>query len=200
MNMDYSQFYRGTTNIPSYGSGTYRKDTLVKYEFNTIDEKGNKVMDRMTKEETIKAMNDISRQYGDNVIVEFSGDGMAALADFKKGALDGTKSKEEIEKMNAKNAEFQKEIKHYNKVIDGEDLDDIMGRGSYLGHGNDRVYVTDTVRVMQTMDPEAYEEYQKIDRNADGGLSALKYLTNWHVNAAEKKASLIDTYEKQMEK
>lgn len=35
MNIDYSQFYRGTTNIPSYGSGAYKKDTLVKYEFNT---------------------------------------------------------------------------------------------------------------------------------------------------------------------
>ncbi len=28
MNIDYSQFYRGTTNIPSYGSGAYKKDTL----------------------------------------------------------------------------------------------------------------------------------------------------------------------------
>ncbi len=37
MNIDYSQFYRGTTNIPSYGNGTYKKDTLVKYEFNTTD-------------------------------------------------------------------------------------------------------------------------------------------------------------------
>ena len=40
MNIDYSQFYRGTTNIPSYGNGTYKKDTLVKYEFNTTDEQG----------------------------------------------------------------------------------------------------------------------------------------------------------------
>ena len=46
MNIDYSQFYRGTTNIPSYGSGAYKKDTLVKYEFNTTDEYGNKVMDK----------------------------------------------------------------------------------------------------------------------------------------------------------
>ena len=43
MNIDYSQFYRGTTNIPSYGNGTYKKDTLVKYEFNTTDEHGNKI-------------------------------------------------------------------------------------------------------------------------------------------------------------
>ena len=26
MNIDYSQFYRGTTNIPSYGNGIYKKD------------------------------------------------------------------------------------------------------------------------------------------------------------------------------
>ena len=30
MNIDYGQFYRGTTNIPSYGNGTYKKDTLVR--------------------------------------------------------------------------------------------------------------------------------------------------------------------------
>ena len=85
MNIDYSQFYRGTTNIPSYGSGAYKKDTLVKYEFNTTDEHGNKVMDKMSREETLQAMKDIRSQYGDSVIVEFSGDGMAALAEGRKG-------------------------------------------------------------------------------------------------------------------
>lgn len=49
MNIDYSQFYRGTTNIPSYGNGTYKKDALVKYEFNTTDEHGNKIMDKMSR-------------------------------------------------------------------------------------------------------------------------------------------------------
>ena len=78
MNIDYSQLYRGTTNIPSYGSGAYKKDTLVKYEFNTTDEHGNKVMDKMSREETLQAMKDIRSQYGDSVIVEFSGDGLAA--------------------------------------------------------------------------------------------------------------------------
>ena len=46
MNIDYRQFYRWTTNIPLYGSGAYKKDTLVKYEFNTTDEHGNKIMDK----------------------------------------------------------------------------------------------------------------------------------------------------------
>lgn len=71
MNIDYSQFYRGTTNIPSYGNGIYKKDTLVKYEFNTTDEHGNKIMDKMSREETLQAMKDIGSQYGDAVIVEF---------------------------------------------------------------------------------------------------------------------------------
>ncbi len=84
MNIDYSQFYRGTTNIPSYGSGAYKKDTLVKYEFNTTDEHGNKVMDKMSREETLQAMKDIRSQYGDDAIVEFSGDGMAALVESRK--------------------------------------------------------------------------------------------------------------------
>ena len=56
MNIDYSQFYRGTTNIPSYGNGTYKKDTLVKYEFNTTDEHGNKIMDKMSREETLQLL------------------------------------------------------------------------------------------------------------------------------------------------
>ena len=62
MNIDYSQFYRGTTNIPSYGNGIYKKDTLVKYEFNTTDEHGNKIMDKMSREETLQAMKDIGQK------------------------------------------------------------------------------------------------------------------------------------------
>lgn len=32
---------------------------VVRYEFRTTDEYGNKVMDKMTKEETLKAMQDV---------------------------------------------------------------------------------------------------------------------------------------------
>ena len=42
-------------------------------------------MDKMSREETLQAMKDIGSQYGDAVIVEFSGDGMAALVENKKG-------------------------------------------------------------------------------------------------------------------
>ena len=85
---NYSQFYKGTESLKSYGSGSAsKKDTLVKYEFNTTDEKGNKVMDKMSKEETFRTMNEISSYYGDNVIVEFSGDALTALEQHGKGLL-----------------------------------------------------------------------------------------------------------------
>ena len=86
VNQDYSQFFVGTEQIKSYGSNSAaKKDTLVKYRFNTTDEHGNKVMDKMSREETIQAMKDIRSQYGNDAIVEFSGDGMAALVESKKG-------------------------------------------------------------------------------------------------------------------
>ena len=116
MNIDYSQFYRGTTNIPSYGSGAYKKDTLVKYEFNTTDEHGNKVMDKMSREETLQAMKDIRSQYGDSVIVEFSGDGLAAFAGGGKFMSGRAMTEEEAAKRAARDAAFQAEnvIQHEN--------------------------------------------------------------------------------------
>ena len=118
MNIDYSQFYRGTTNIPSYGNGTYKKDALVKYEFNTTDEHGNKIMDKMSREETLQAMKDIGSQYGDAVIVEFSGDGMAALVENKKGIVDANVTQEQRESMEARNAAFQKEITQVDNSLE----------------------------------------------------------------------------------
>lgn len=291
MNIDYSRFYRGTTNIPSYGSGAYKKDTLVKYEFNTTDEYGNKVMDKMSREETLQAMKDIRSQYGDSVIVEFSGDGMAALVEGRKGSM----VPEDREAMEAKNAAFQKEIKHFDKSLNhlpaysgmyGADkavasalencgkeeqgfvydiirqnflvgnsgsmteeerqanislgmkkaeyaaenfipensrkaflkamesiaklagagkadssgnMDYGVAKGRYFGHGSNLVQTTNTLDLMRTMDKNAYAEYQKIDRNEDGGLSSLKYLTNWYADAVKKNPSMVDHYEKQSE-
>ena len=83
INTNYSQFYKGTEQIKNYGTASGQKDTVVRYQFNTTDEKGNKIMDKMSKEETMRAVNEISSMYGDNVIVEFSGDGMAKLVDHK---------------------------------------------------------------------------------------------------------------------
>lgn len=85
VNQDYSQFYAGMEQLKSYGSNpAAKKDTLVKYRFNTTDQHGDKVMDKMSREETLQAMRDIRSQYGDDAIVEFSGDGMAAPVESKK--------------------------------------------------------------------------------------------------------------------
>ena len=291
MNIDYSQFYRGTTNIPSYGSGAYKKDTLVKYEFNTTDEHGNKVMDKMSREETLQAMKDIRSQYGDAVIVEFSGDGMAALVEGKKGSM----VPEDKEAMEAKNAAFQKDIVQIDnslsdlpaysgmygadkavasalencgkeeqgfvydiirqnflvgnsgsmteeerqanislgmkkaeyaaenfipeesrksfmeamesiaklasagKADSNGNMDYGVAKGRYLGHGSNLVQTTNALDMMRTMDKDAYAEYQKMGEKDDGGLSSLKYLTNWYVDAVKKNPSMVDNYEKQSE-
>ena len=111
INQNYSQFYRGTSTIDTYG-GTGVKKQVVKYEFNTTDEHGNKVMDKMSREETLATMKEIRSQYEDSVIVEFSGDGLAALVDSKKGVLDQIEPQQDRE---AKNAEFQKQIVHLDR-------------------------------------------------------------------------------------
>lgn len=88
---NYSQFYKGSEPVRSYGSGGERfmpKDTLVRYEFRTTDDAGNKLMDPMTREEALRAMKEISSQYGDNVLVEFSGDGLDALAQSLKSQIN----------------------------------------------------------------------------------------------------------------
>ena len=116
VNQNYSQFYVGTEQLKSYGSNSAaKKDTIVKYQFNTTDKDGNKVMDKMSKEETMKVLNDISSQYGENVIVQFSGDGLAALADSKKFMSGREMTAEEVEAKEAKDAAFQSEIKHYDR-------------------------------------------------------------------------------------
>ncbi|MCM1124298.1 MAG: hypothetical protein NC416_17085 [Eubacterium sp.] len=103
---NYSQFYKGTEPLKTYGSSEKGKTKLVRYEFNTTDEKGNKIMDQMSREETLQAMKEISAQYGDDVLVQFSGDGMAKLIEGRKGYLDGPLSDEEAAAKAAKQAEF----------------------------------------------------------------------------------------------
>lgn len=130
---NYSQFYKGTEKVKQYGSGAGAKDTLVRYEFNTKDAAGNKVMDKMSREETLQAMKEISSQYGDNVIVEFSGDGMAKLVESQKGYLCRELSEEEIAAREAKQAEFDEQVVHmegtYKKVegnVSGDDFHSIL--------------------------------------------------------------------------
>ena len=52
-------------------------------------------------------------------------------------------------------------------------------KGRYLGHGSGLVRTTSVLDIMRTMDKDAYTEYQKMGKNDDGGLSSVKYLTNW---------------------
>ncbi len=182
VNNSYEQFYKGTEQLKNYGSNGKGKTKLARYEFNTTDEKGNKIMDKMSREETLQAMKDVRSKYGDDVIVEFSGDGMAKLIESRKGQLDTYMTQEEQDAMEARNAAFQSEIKHYDKSVNNnnENMDYGVKRGNYLGHGSNMVYTTDAVDMMRTMDSSAYTEYQKISKE-DGGMNSLKYLTNWFV-------------------
>ena len=71
-------------------------------------------------------------------------------------------------------------------------------KGSYLGHGINKVYTTDVLDMMRTMDSSAYTEYEKISKessNEDRQLNTLKYLTNWYAGAVKNNPSMIDDSE-----
>lgn len=200
MNINYSQFYRGTTDITSYGNSAYKKDTLVKYEFNTTDENGNKVMDKMSREETLQAMKDISSQYEDGVIVEFSGDGMAALVESRKGVVDDSITQEQRDAIENRNKEFHKEITQIDNSIDLT-TDNVTKKDSNQNYSSN-LKTTNALDMMKTMDSDAYTKYQKISKessNEDRQLNELKYITNWYAGAVKKNPSMVDDYEKQKE-
>lgn len=72
-------------------------------------------------------------------------------------------------------------------------------QASYLGHGSGLVEVTNDMDVMRTMDPAAYEEYQRIGAESskeDRALNQLKYLTNWYNKMVKKNPHMFDEYEK----
>ena len=85
------------------------------------------------------------------------------------------------------------------KADSNGNMDYGVAKGRYLGHGSNLVQTTNALDMMWTMDKDAYAEYQKIDRNKDGGLNSLKYLTNWYAGAVKKNPSMVDNYEKQSE-
>ena len=254
-------------------------------------QKEKKEEEEKVKEKKEKAMKDIRSQYGDAVIVEFSGDGMAALLEGKKGGMAPGNQ----EAMVARNAAFQKDIVQIDKSLSdlpaysgmyGADkavasalencskeeqgfvydiirqnflvgnsgfmteeerqanislgmkkaeyatqnfipedsreaflkamesiaklasagtadssgnMDYGVAKGRYLGHGSNLVQTTNALDMMRTMDKDAYAKYQKMGKNDDGGLSSLKYLTNWYAGAVKKNSSMVDNYEKQSE-
>lgn len=116
---DYSQFYAGSEQLKSYGSSSAKKDTLVKYQINTVDADGNKVMGKMSKEETMEAVNAISSQYGEGVIVQISGDALAALVEDGKFMSKKGLTAEEAAQKAARDAAFQAEIipLHAHRIV-----------------------------------------------------------------------------------
>lgn len=182
VNQDYSQFYVGTEQLKSYGSNpAAKKDTLVKYRFNTTDEHGSKVMDKMSKEETMKAVNEISAQYGDSVIVQFSGDGLAALAEGRKFTSGGEMTAEEAAKRAARDAAFQAEnvIQHENThriVIPNYETNEQLYNS--LAGAEDNV-ISSTMGIISNYlmpgDASGLSEQERQDKVAFG-LEAAKYL------------------------
>lgn len=175
---DYSRFYKGSEQIQSYGSDKGQKDTLVRYEFNTTDENGNKIMDKMSREETMRAMNSITAQYGDNVIVSFSGDGLAALAESveKKGIDEARILKEHVftdEEIAEKEArERELEISRQKSKEEGE------ARQKYLASMG--VRHNDPASIMKSVDPEAYKQYQKMFETGENhGLFLARWMNQY---------------------
>ena len=146
---DYSQFYKGTEQLKSYGSGNGKKETIVRYEFNTTDEHGNKVMDKMSKEESFRVMNDITSQYGDNVLVSFSGDGLAAL-ETSKGKLPIP------EQPHREIPEGTFTALEGPKVLSEEELSEMRKSGG-----------TNMADVMRKLDPNAYKEFMSINEEVE---------------------------------
>lgn len=180
---DYGQFYRGTEQIASYGSGAGAKDTLVRYEFNTTDEKGNKVMDKMTREETYRTMNEIASQYGDNVIVEFSGDALTALEQYGKGLYRETATNRkdlEVEYLEGPHALTEEEMEAINTSKLGDDM----------------------IAIMRDVDPDAYQEYQRISKEGiasgtkEGMVAGFRYEINWIVKKAKENPNWLENYKR----
>lgn len=192
---DYSMFYKGTQQLQTYGSGTGQKDTLVRYEFNTTDENGNKIMDKMSREETLQAMNSITAQYGDNVMVSFSGDGLAALAEsVEKTGIDETRilkehvfTESEIAEKEAREKEL--EYSRQKSKEEGE------ARQKYLASIG--VRHNDPASIMKSVDPEAYKQYQKMfETGEDHGLFMARWYSEYRNdktrNSQKSDSNIID--------
>lgn len=183
---DYRQFYRGTEQIASYGSGAGAKDTLVRYEFNTTDEKGNKVMDKMTREETYRTMNEIASLYGDNVIVEFSGDALTALEQYGKGLTKETA---------ANHKDLEVKYLEGPHVFTEEELEAI--RAPKLGD--------DMIAIMREVDPDAYKEYQRVSKEGiaagtqEGMTAGLRYEISWIEKKVKENPNWLENYKRSKE-
>lgn len=162
INSNYGQFYKGTT----YGSGNSKP--VVKYEFNTTDEKGNKIMDKMSKEETFRTMNEIATQYGDDVIVEFSGDGLTAF-EKNKGKLYIPEVHRELPE------NIVIELEGPTRLT-GDQLKSVPGARTGK----------EILANMQEVDPKAYNEYQAFSEKSkkegfDPYNNEVIYIVRWQM-------------------
>ena len=117
---NYQSFCVGTAPVNWRGDPEnklgFRKDTIVKYEFNTRDKEGNKVMDKLTREETNDLVNSIIRQYGDNVIVQFSGDALDIMDVNKYKTGNAELDEMFARELEERNARFQEALKPAQKL------------------------------------------------------------------------------------
>lgn len=179
---NYSRFYKGTEQLKSYGNAAAKKDTLVKYEFNTTDEKGNKVMDKMSKEESFHIMNDIVSQYGDNVIVEFSGDVLTALEQYGKGLLGEPEKREPIPTTPLEGV----------RAFTEEEWEAIQEKRANLGD--------DMISIMRDVDSASYKEYQRISQEGnasgtrEGMVAGFRYLHKWMQKKANENPRWLEEY------
>ena len=150
INSNYGQFYQGMRDITNNGMAAGAKNKVAKYQFNRKDEEGNYVMDKMSREETFRAMKEISSQYSDDVIVEFSGDGLGAFEEHI-GKIPLYEDHKEIPEAMLKHLEGP-------EALTSEQLDFMNQK-----HGDD------LEAIMKRADPDAYKEYKKAIQSGKEG-------------------------------
>lgn len=194
INSNYSQFYRGTEQIKSYGASSGGKDTIVRYEFKTTDEHGNKVMDKMSREETLHAMKTISAQYGDNVIVEFSGDGMAALVESRKGILDKECEQQDVD---ARQAAFDAEVVQLDKKMNYLpeysgmfEVDKTIATAVENCSKEEQAFVYDTIRQNFLVSNSGSMTEDERQANISLGVKKAEYAAEHFVPEEQKEAFL----------
>lgn len=197
---NYSQFYKGSEQLKQYGNGSAgAKDTLVRYEFSTTDAAGNRVMDQMSREETLQAMKEISSQYGSNVIVSFSGDGIAKLIESEKGGTEHSLTEEELAAKAAKQAAFDEET--------------VQMEGTYIRADESLANPSDDFRrKLKEADPDLFNQMEALsqrivnhrpgDESNSKAFMTLMKKAGRAISAAEEKAArpLSERAQKLLEK
>lgn len=110
-NQNDTLLYEGTE--PLFGDTAAGKDgSLVEYEIYTMDEHGKETIDKMSEEEAVQTIKEISVHYGDHAVVEFSDDGGTALIESEKEEFDEELFEEQVLIHKVQKMSFEEEIKH----------------------------------------------------------------------------------------